>query len=92
METNTRTLAVLFVTKVFTLMMVARLANKARLLLLDLSVPAVAWTALQENMNLLVYALLALAPPTPLPPVKPPAPPALVEHGPTLTTLAALPT
>ena len=79
-------------TQVITLMMVARLASLAKILLLDLSVPAVAWSALQENMYLLVYALLALAPPTPLPQVKPPAPPALVEHGPTLTTLAALPT
>ena len=73
--------------------MVARLARQARLLLLDLSVPAVAWTALQGNtVPPLVYALLALALPTPPPPAKPPAPPALVVHGPTLTTLAALPT
>ena len=79
-------------TKVITLMMVARLARQARLLLLDLLVPAVAWTALQENTSLHAYALLALALPTPPPPAKPPAPPALVEHGPTLTTLAALPT
>jgi hypothetical protein len=77
------------VKKVITLMMVARLASLTKLLLLDLSVPIVAWTALQENMNLLVYALLAMVPPTPLPPAKPPAPPAQVDYGPTLTILAA---
>ena len=38
------------------------------------------------------YAPTALAPPTPLPSVKRPAPPARVACGPTLTTLAALPT
>ena len=72
--------------------MVATLASLARLLLLDLSVPIVARTALQGNTSLLAYAILALAPPTHPPPVKLPAPLALVEHGPTLTTLAAPPT